>query len=643
MSFYEDMGRSKVTLGSLIVAAVLFAAVNIFSNSAFKSMRLDLTEDRLFTISQGTREVLGSIEEPINIRLYFSKGLGERSPVHSLYYARVRELLEQYRDISGGMVRVELNNPEPFTDAEDRAVAFGLKGVPINAAGEMGYFGLAATNSTDGQEVIAFFNREREQFIEYDLTKMIHTLSNPDRKTIGLISALPIDGGRGGNFGRSRPWAVSDQIRDFFEMRTLGHDIQAVPQDIDMLMIVHPKGLEEKALYAIDQYVLGGGKALVFIDPNVEWQMLQGAPMADPAPREFNRLLKAWGVKLVENKVAADLETARRVNAMAEGRPVVSDYVVWLGLREGNFNASDVVSAGIKRINVATPGILEKAQGAGTQMTPLITTGADAMMIDASKVSFNPDVVSLFRSFKPGGKPLTIAARIRGDAESAFADGAPTTAKESAADEGGENKDNDEDNPSRPHLSRSAAPINVIVVADTDMLSDRFWSRTGRILGQRILIPFANNADFVVNALDNLAGSDALIGLRGRGRTERPFHLVEKIRRAAETRFRAKEQELAARLKAVQGSLEKLQKKEGKAREMILTDQDKAAFETFRIQMLSIRKELRGVQHALRRDIESLDGWLKFINIAAVPIVLGLGMLTLVYARRRRAKIPVEA
>ena len=372
---------TRITLAGLAMAAVLFVAVNVFSNATFNSLRLDLTEDKLYTISEGTRKVLGGLAEPVKVRLYFSKVLAERSPAHAVYHGRVRELLEQYRDISAGKIQLELNNPEPFSDTEDRAVAFGLKGVPLNSVGDKGYFGLAATNSTDGQEVIPFFNMDREQFIEYDLTKLIHSLVTPHKKVMGMLSTLPIDGERDAQGRqRSQQWRVIDQIREFFDVLTVDAKANALPGGMDILMIVHPKGLSDKMLYAIDQFVLKGGRALVFADSNAEFEMLSSAQTARAAgPSDFNKLLNAWGVTLVKGKVAGDLDAARRVNAGMGEQVVVADYVAWLSLSKGNFDEGEVTTSDIASLNLATAGVLEKADGATTKMIPIITTGPRSM------------------------------------------------------------------------------------------------------------------------------------------------------------------------------------------------------------------------------------------------------------------------
>ncbi|MCH7551210.1 MAG: Gldg family protein [Proteobacteria bacterium] len=312
MKWLESIEKSKLGAAGLALAVVLFFAVNIFSNAAFQASRLDLTEGKLFTLSQGTLKVLADIDEPIAIRLFYTKLLGERSPRHATYFERVRELLERYADLSQGKVILEVIKPEPFSDSEDRAVAAGLQGIPLNDSGDLGYFGLAGANSTDDRASIPFFTTERETFLEYDLTRIVHTLANPERTVVGLMSPLPLNGGSTRPpFNAGPRWAVLDQISEFFEVHPLPMEMRQIPENIDILMLVHPKGLSDFTRYAIDQFVLGGGRALIFVDANAEVDAPADGRMRSLPRSEFNKNLNAWGLNLVDNKVAGDLALGR--------------------------------------------------------------------------------------------------------------------------------------------------------------------------------------------------------------------------------------------------------------------------------------------------------------------------------------------
>src|SRR5262245_20443521 len=637
----------------LVLGAVILLSVNLFAATAFRSVKADLTQQRLFTISEGTRSVLRNIDEPISLRLYFSKRLGEAAPSYARYFERVRSLLEQYRDISRGQLEVAVFDPEPFSDAEDRAVAAGLRGIRLNTEGETGYFGLTGNNSTDNDASIAFFSNDRESFVEYDVTKLIYTLANPKKRVVGLITGLPLDGGMapmammGG--GRPQPpQMVMEQIREFFEVKSINQDAKEIPADVDVLMIAQPDKLTPEAALAVDQFVLGGGKALVFVDPVAELGRMGPMGMGPGAPTsDFVKILKAWGVDFDARKTAGDIASARRVQFGGGARPVVTEYVAWLTLDRSRIDEKDVLSGGIERINLSTPGFLSKAEGAKTQVSPILMTSDRAMQIPADKFAAMPDPVGLLRAYKPEGKPMMLAARITGEANTAFPDGVTKPAEKAADAAGGKAPEAKAEAKAEPNTeqkaeaappikpARTSGRINVVVVADTDLLSDQFWVDTREFLGQQVAIPNASNAALVVNALDNLSGSDSLIGLRARGVEERPFKLVNELRRDAEQRYREKEQLLTNKLKDVQSQLAKLESASD-AGATILTESEKQTIEKFRSDMLATRRELREVKRALREDIDRLDGWLKFTNIALVPLLIGVGGVGWAALQRRR-------
>lgn len=610
---FARLSRSALAWGGLALAAVIVLSVNLIASISLRDWRTDMTEGNLFTISDGTREILRDIGEPIKVRLYFSKPLRDASPTLSRYFDRVKSLLENFKDISGGKLEVSYLDPEPFSTEEDRAVAAGLRRVTFSAEGEGGYFGLTAVNSTDDQETIAFFYPDRETFLEYDLAKLVHSLANPKKPVVGVISGLPIAGETDPQTGRrTPPWLIMQQIEELFDVRTLEQNLDGIPADIDVLLVVQPNDLTPSAAYAIDQYALAGGKALVLVDPVSEVTQFVNMGQKREGLDELAKVLKSWGVELDRAKVAADIAHAQRVRFGRTG-DTVTDYVAWLGLGAGNIVQNDVLAAGIETLNVGTSGVLKPVEQAETVVSPIVKTSDQAMTIAITDVGVRADPVELIRNYQPGGTPLILAARLSGEVKTAFPDGAPNRDKTSSAsgtlEEGQEDKG-----------QLKSGRLNVIVVADTDLMADQFWVEQQEMLGQRIAVPTAQNAAFVIGALENLSGSDALIALRGRGVRERTFTLVEDLRREAERRFRETEEQLTKRLAELQSELTKLETSGGDA--IVLSAADQAAAEKFRAEMLNIRRELRDVKLALRRDIDRLDGWLKFANIAAVPLVI---------------------
>jgi ABC-type uncharacterized transport system involved in gliding motility auxiliary subunit len=662
--------RRNLTVVGVVLGLVLMVAVNVLAAALFPAARLDLTQDRLYTLSTGTRQVLRQLDEPVTLRLFLSERLVREVPAYATYATRVRDLLREYVSAGGGKLRLETFDPEPFSDVEDRAVALGLQGVPVDQGGEQVYFGLAGSNTTDDEEVVPFFQPEREPFLEYDLTRLVYKLARPNKRNVGLISTLPMEGDmmmaqmQG---GMPSAWAVLDQIRQFFTVRTLATDVDAIPADIDVLMLVHPAGLTDKTKFAIDQFVLKGGKALVFVDPYSETTafraqsaMMRGMPPSggsDPTST-LEPLFAKWGVKMDTQSVVADRRLARRVNAGSGSRVQAADYLAWISVPADDTNRADPVTADMQRLNFASAGILDPVEGAKTKFEPLVSSSSQSMHLPVAKVATmgTPDILGILRSFKTEGRPLTIVARLSGPAETAYPDGLPKPAAAAtppvtppgappaAAAPGTQAA------AATPGAAQAAEPtpelvkqgdINVIVVADTDMLDDRFWVQTQQFFGQKVAVPSANNADLVVNALDNLTGSNAMISLRSRGISDRPFTLVRDIQQDAESQFRAKEQELQDKVKDTEKKLADLR---GSGKEAggpaIVTPEQAREIDGFRGQLIQTRGQLRDVQRALRQDIERLQATIQFVNIGLIPIVVAviavvLGVLRL--RRRRRA------
>ncbi len=629
------MNKTILTTSGLLMAIALLLALNIVSDITLKSMRLDLTENQLYTLSEGTHNILKNIEEPITLRFFLSKKLAIGLPGINSYTVRVQELLEEYQRAAGSQLKLMLIDPEPFSEAEDQAVGYNLQGIPIDNTNTLFYFGLAGTNSTDDEKIISFFSPNREEFLEYDLTQLIYQLSHPKQKVVGIMSTLPIEGDISSPFQQkvNEDWMILEHIRQLFEVRNIGTDVETIAKDIDVLMLIHPKELSDTTLYAIDQFVLKGGRAIIFIDPYSEVD----DPPTDPnnplaamqAPRhsELSKLFDVWGIELVTKKVVADLRAARKVQMRKGRRAIVVNYPVWMDLNaEQHFNKKDIVTAKLDPITLATPGALVEKGDVETEMIPLIESGNKAMQIGIEKLSFFAEPESLARDFIPEGK-FTLAARITGKVKTAFPEGKPISE---------ENKEKDETK--IQHLTESRESINLIVVADTDLLEDKFWVQVQNIFGQRLAIPHAANATFIANALDNLSGSNDLISVRNRGSFTRSFTRVDAIQQEAEQRFREKEKELQTRLQETEQKIRRLQTQKQGDNELILSVEQQQEIARFRQEKIKIRKELRNVQHALQKDIERLETQMKFINIGLMPLLIGIGGLVLSIWRRRQRK-----
>ena len=638
------MNKTLLTGTGLVIAAVLFGAANMMSNAALSGARFDLTEHKLYTLSEGTKNIMRGLDEPITLRLYLSKKLATGLPGIKSYATRVEEMLEEFEQVSDGGIVLQVIDPEPFSEEEDRAVAYGLQGIPLEGGTKQFYFGMAGTSSTDEQEIIPFFQPEREEFLEYDLAKLVYTLANPKKQVLGLMSGLPMEGGPPMPMmqqpGGGTPWLILDHIRQLVEVKTIEKNASDIPEDVSVLMVVHPKNLSDKTLYAIDQFVLRGGRALVFVDPHSEADRGVATPNnpfggTGPKNSDLGKLFDAWGIELVKGKVVGDLPLAKKVQIQQQARLRVVDYPVWIGLEQAHMNADDIVTAQIPNINLASAGILKKKEGSETELISLLESDEAAMQIEASRLAFMPDVASMLNNYKPGGEKLILGARIRGNVKTAFPDGKPQTGKDESKPETNETTS---ESILKEHLTESNEPINVIVIADTDLLQDRFWVQVQNFFGQRIGIPNAGNGSFVTNAIDNLGGSNDLISVRSRSGFSRPFTLVKAIQQDAEQQFRQKEQALQNRLKATEKKIQDMQSQKQEGNALILSPEQQQEIAKFRQELVQVRKELRGVQHELVKNIDGLEGWVKFLNIGLVPLLIGIAGVWISGKKMRRRK-----
>jgi ABC-type uncharacterized transport system involved in gliding motility auxiliary subunit len=610
--------RRALTGGTLAVLAVLFVAIIVIANNLLRGAQVDLTENRLYTLSEGTRQVLAEIEEPVNLYYFFSdKGTAEIPQIRT-YATRVRELLEEIARRSGGKVKLTVIDPLPFSEEEDRASSFGLQAVPTGPAGETIFFGLAGTNATDGQMVIPFFQPDKEAFLEYDIAKLVHSLVTTTKPVVGLMSGLEIGPGFDPQTRQMRPgWAVYASLAELFDVRPLDPaTTSTIDPEIKTVVVVHPKAISEDAQYALDQFVLGGGNLVAFVDPNAELDQEAEDPNNPSAAvfasrsSDLPRLFKAWGVNYDAAKVVLDAENALQVQSQT-GAPV--RHMAILGLRAKSMNQQDVVTAQLGTINLSTAGALRMADDAALKLEPLLQTSAQASLVDVERVKFLPDPTALFADFVPSGENYVLAGRLSGTAKTAFGERAGAS-----------------------HLAESKQPVNILLVADTDLLSDRLWVQVQSFFGQQIMNAFANNGDFVANAVDNLTGSSALISIRGRATSARPFTTVEALRRGADDRFRATERQLNDELAETERKLNELQRGRADDASMLLSPEQKAELDRFQKRKLEIRKELRQVRRQLDADIESLGWKLKLINIALVPLLLTIAALGYAQWRRRR-------
>ncbi len=659
----DPQHKNQISLGwtpggyataGIILGLVLFLAVNVFASISFRSVRLDLTDQHLYTLSQGTLDILGDLEEPITFRFYFSESLVADSQLLQTYGARVRSLLGEYVAHADGNLVLEVIDPRQFTEQEDEAVAFGLGRVQVG--GDQIFFGLVGTNSIDGQEVVPFFVPNREEFLEYDLTQIISRLNQTRRPILGIVTNLSLDTGPLGLAAieqglAAQPYFVFEQMQDAFEIEFLERDFDAIPSHIDVLMVAHPREMDPQTLYAIDQFVLRGGRALVFVDPYSEVSLVPG-PAGRPLQgstesSNLEPLLSAWGVHMQDEVIVADRASAAMVPANFDRRRQEMRYVAWLALDPTHTNANEMVTEPLQRgLNISTVGHLQVSAGATTEISPLILSSQDSMLIPVDEVRFEPDMDRLLREFVPTDEIYILSARLSGPVNSAFPDGPPPVEIDEGADGDEQTSTQPSVQPSTQaqadHLARSLSDINVIVTADSDIFDDAIYvgqvntgSGTQRVSGR-------DNDAFIMNAIDFLMGTNDLLSLRARAISERPFVVVQELRQEAEERFLEEEQILRTRLEEVDQRLRELRGQvRGMGREAApeLNARRNQELARFQQDQIEIRQRLREVQRSLRADIESLGFRVKAINIVLIPFLIALFAIGLALNERRaRAK-----
>ena len=645
--------------GLLSVAVALLVSVGLIS--ALPSIRIDLTEDDLFSLADGTRNIVSGLEEPIELLFFYSESATEDQPQIRSYGTRVQELLREIVIASGGNLVLSIVDPEPFSEEEDLATQYGVQPVPVTQGGQGIYFGLVAVeldNEKDPalrvSETMPLIRPDQEQFLEYEFMQLVTRVANPDLKVVGLLTTLDIDGGFDPMTGQAtQQWMITDYIRQLYDLRRIETNTEIIEEDVDILMIVHPEGLSEQTLYAIDQHVMRGGETFVFLDPTADSMVSRserGSMIPAGMRSDLPGLLEAWGVDYASDKVLTDNTLALRVQMGQGSRPVA--HIGMIGANRTALAGDDIITRRLENLNLSSVGALAPRDGATTRFEPLIQSSSDAMLMNASLLEDVLDPSVLFDEFVSANERYTIAARVSGVISSAFPEGRPVS-KDAAADASEEEAEADDDNDSdeariekansdsatvEGHLTRTSGETNILLFADTDVLTDRLWVQVAQFMGQRIPQPYANNGDFVINALDNLSGGADLVSIRSRGRYSRPFERVVKLQREADDRLRTEEAALLERLAETEEQLAALNTDEGGQLLGQLTPEIQTEIDRFNAELLDTRRSLRDVQFQLTADIEALGSNLKWFNTAAIPMLLTVIALfmSLTRARRRR-------
>lgn len=643
------MGKKLISASGLIIIAVIVLAVNLIAFAMFGSVKLDLTEEKLYTLSEGTEEVLGELDEDISAELYYSKTAMQNAGQLRAYADRVIEVLREYEAASDGQFTLEIRDPRPDTETEEWAQRYGIRNIPI-ATGEQLYLGLVLKNETGGEEVIPFFQPEREQNLEYDITRAIYRVSHPERKTVGVLASLPVMGSsapqnplmRNPN-QQQRPWFFVRELRQTMNVEEIESGAESIPDSVDLLIVVHPKDLSEKTQYAIDQYIVKGGNAMIFVDPMCDADR-QSNPMLAQNPQmmmqasfasDLPNLFEAWGIQMeagasagagmpgqgAQPKVVSDPRLGLEVPTRQGNQKVP----VYLSLMDQNLNRQEIVTSDLENVWMIMAGALDiTEEKEGLEKSVLMETTEQAGSMESMVLKFGLDPQQLQRDHEASGKKIALALKISGAFPTAFPEGyQEESAEEVTLPEG--------------HVAKGEVPATVIVVSDVDMISDQASVQVQNFLGYEMPRYMNDNLPFLNNAAENLMGSSALIALRSRGRSQRPLTKVQEIQQQAQEKYREQEEELTRKLEEANQRLSQLQR--GTDESQVLNQAYMQELRQLREERLETSRALRNVRRQLREDVEALAFRVKFINIALMPfivVLVGVAVALVRVARRKR-------
>ena len=606
----------STTWGSVVLLLICLVAINIMAY--FIPLRFDLTEERLYTISEGSRKILDSLKDPVRINFYYSRSNSELPPNFKIYAQRVQELLEEYETLSNSKVVLEVLDPKPDTEEEEWAQKYGIKHITL-PSGNTVYFG-AVVSMLDQEMLLPYFDQRREKFLEYDISQSIQKVSATSIPKVGLLSVLNLQGGRSMIPGQppAEKWVFLSELEKSVTVENLTLTTEEIPDDISLLIIIHPRGFSPRLQYAIDQYVLRGGRLVVMLDPNARIDMASPANRFGHQPQlasDLPELLKKWGVEYDATKVVGDHLHATQVNT---GQGVMS-FPMWMTFRSGSLDKQHPITAQLENLLFVEAGSLKKAADSYTEFTPLLSLSSKSGLIDAFQLRFAaPDQLS--RDMEVDGEAKAVVGITAGFFASAFPAGQPVKEKK-------EGEESEEETPLKhTHLKKAAVRNSILLFSDVDFLSDQFSVQKLNFLGQVITQPTNDNLNLMLNAAEHLSGNEALMSIRSRGRFSRPFTRLLEMQQQAQQRHQNEEKLLLSQLNEVQQRLNSLLESAADQgqKKVILPPEVQVEIQKFREEERQARRKLREVRKILRQDIEKLGQGLLLLNMLAVPLIVGI-------------------
>ncbi len=631
------MSDSKKGLGKSLFSAAglgLVLLILIFINIIFSqfSPRWDATADRMYSLSDGTIDILGALKEEVTIKVFYSQDV-ENTPVHLKNYARrVFDFISEYEHHGKGNIQVEIYNPAVDSEEEEWAQKYGIQGIGL-PSGEPFYFGLAIL-AADQEEIMPYLDVARENQLEYDLTRIISRVQSSKKSKISIFSGLPVFGAPAymrmqGQGGGQEPWLFVNELKKTYEVKEIRASDASIDEDTDLLMVIYPKGIGDELQYAIDQYVLAGGNAIVMVDPMAVTDSTPAQNQMQAKSASLDKLFAAWGVRMDSSKVLADLDYPTR---LATRENQVENNPLWISLAPAGFNQESIITAKLEKMLLPMAGVIEKTDDLKVTMEPLLQSSANSSMTNSFMARFGPD--ALRRDFKASGENYNLAVKLTGAFKTAFPAGKPKK-----KEDGAEPKE-EEAAESKPHLTAGEKEASVIILADSDLLFDRFYVNIQNFLGMNLSQIFNDNLNFLLNSAEVLSGASSLIDIRSRGQFERPFTVVHDLEKKAQTRWLAREQELVKKADDTNRKLRELEKNKDSSQQFILSDEQEKEIAKFREEKIRVNKELKIVRRNLRSEIESLGNSLKFVNILLVPLLVSIaGILYSIYMRKKRLHV----
>ncbi len=615
-----DYKKTLLSVTGLVALFLILIFVNIIVSYA--NIRWDVTEDNNYSLSDGTKNILSSLSEPVTIKFFYSQSNPDIPANIKIYANEVRDFLSEYKHAGKGRIKVEVYDPKPDSDEEEWAEKYGIQ--PMRTPGGKIYCGLVFV-SADQEDVIEWLDPDKEQVLEYDLTSIIQGIQSDKKIVVGIITSLPVFGTVGRPTRQTqrteKEWLFITEMKKIYDVRQINPSVQKIDPLLNLLLVVFPKNLSPQLEYAIDQYVLSGGKALIFMDPLCVSDRTQGQrEFIRSSGASLDKVFKAWGVSMDSTKAVADFDQPTQVRT---GDNRMEENPLMISARGEAFNKDAVITAGLESMLFPIAGAIKKSGDVDSEFEPLVHSSRNSALMDAFKAYLGVEAIK--KDFVPAGERFNIAVRLRGKFKTAFPEGQPNS------------KDSEEKK--WAHIKEGKKPATIIIVSDADMLADQFYVQRRNVFGLVISEMFNDNLNFLSNASEILTGSDDLIGLRSRGKFERPFTAVVKLKRTAQERWLTKENELVKQMEETTQKLRQIEEQKDVSQEMILSPEQEVEIAKFKEQRQKINRELKQVRRNLRASIETLGATLKGINIFLMPFLVALiGIGFAIYKHRKFRK-----